>query len=146
MTEERIVTYNVFGELMELLINLIKKDKNLTILKYVCGIPDGGLGVALHISKHLKLEMIDIQRFEDDARVIPEFVLMVDDLCDTGRTLTYHDSEPWMCISAAIFVKNRSSYRPNHFVQEIDSDIWVRWPWEDPDEIPNRPGYEEILK
>jgi hypoxanthine phosphoribosyltransferase len=68
---------------------------------------------------------------------------MVDDLCDSGKTMMwYSTAADWTCTTAVIYVKKHSEFRPDYFVEEIPSEYWVRWPWEDPKEIPNRPGYE----
>ncbi len=146
MQEDLEVTYEEYGEMIYALTEAIRPKVKELSLKYVCGIPDGGLAIALHLSKHLKLQLITIQEYEDAAKIIPEFVLMVDDLVDSGVTMNYHstliDNVVEVGLTAVLFQKSKSLFKPNIVGENISSTIWVRFPWENKEEIPNRPGYE----
>jgi hypoxanthine phosphoribosyltransferase len=100
--------------------------------KYIYGIPRGGLMVAVYLSHELEIELIT-----DLIEVVFEEykeILIVDDLTDTGRTLD--DYLNYDC--AVLYKKPRSTVKPKFFVEEMEDDIWLVFPYEKIDEIPNR--------
>lgn len=63
-------------------------------------------------------------------------VLLVDDLCDSGRTMQAAVSVlkqflPSEIKTAALFVKKGSVFRPDYFVEERPADKWINFPWEE---------------
>ena len=53
--QKRIVTYQEFGKLLDLLVAKLEAYK----FDYVYGPPRGGLPIAVHLSHHLDIELVD---------------------------------------------------------------------------------------
>jgi hypothetical protein len=104
----------------------ILKNKLDNSIKYVYGPPRGGLSIAAHISYHLNLEYIDNLKIYDN-------ILIVDDIVDSGTTFKkiyqkYSYSNKFTF--ASLFLKPRSIFTPNYYINLIDNNIWVQFPWE----------------
>jgi len=67
-------------------------------------------------------------------------VLIVDDLVDTGETLKNikQGEREIKFDSAVIYYKPRSIVIPTYFVEQVNNSDWIIFPYEKPDEIPNR--------
>lgn len=87
----------------------------------VYGFPRGGLCLAVALSHHLELPLL-LEPEEDS--------LIVDDIYETGRTLTRLKNLPGC--EAIVWI---SKARPTWFraVEVIDSPEWIVFPWEDPE-------------
>jgi hypoxanthine phosphoribosyltransferase len=62
-------------------------------------------------------------------------ILLVDDLADTGETLSYArdrfiQNEVEQFKTATVFKKTGSKFIPDYFVEEVSSDAWIVQPWE----------------
>ena len=91
------------------------KDKTLT---GVYGIPRGGLCLAVALSHHLKIPLLDLP---------VDNCLIVDDIYDSGKTLEKYKNYK----NASYFVLI-SKQDPTYFSSFITtkSDGWVIFPWE----------------
>ena len=116
----------------------------------IVGVTRGGLIPAIILSHELEKPMCcaDYSSKDgagDDKRTtscgeLPDLpygapLLIVDDICDTGRTL----SELWseyterghIVHTAALYYKVGSEFKPTFFAEEISEDApWVVFPWE----------------
>ena len=141
--KKEFITYNSYETLLKELIDKIEKTKN----KYgsIFGIPRGGLPIAVHLSHQLNIPIIhNILTLK--RRDFP--ILLVDDISDTGDTLI----EYYVLLErlyperkfgvATLFYKPHSKYKPDFYVRETTS--WIVFPWEKPDEKPNREMYEHL--
>jgi len=107
------------------LIDLLPKKK----YQSVYGIPRGGLIIAIYISHHFNIPMII-----DENNIKDKSTLIVDDIADTGKTLT-----KWNDLGfdmATIFWKKRSTVKPTYYIFETEN--WVVFPYEKLEERPNR--------
>jgi len=130
---KRIMSVVGFQEAVHTLADKIPKGK----YQYVFGIPRGGLIVAVYLSHRLNLELLtdrSMEMIED-----PDSILVVDDLVDTGKTLKTYDIH---FDTATIFYKPRSEIIPTYFIYETED--WVIFPYENPDEKPNREPFESV--
>ena len=112
------------------LTKLIPKDK----YDHICGIPRGGSIIAVYISHYCDIPFIEYEELNyinDDKNV-----LITDDLTDTGKTLKQFQDDN--IDTAVIYYKPRSIVKPTYFVEQMDNDIWIVFPYEKADEIPNR--------
>ena len=82
MTAKRIVTYNEYSELLNLLVYKLRRDERIKRIKTVYGIPRGGLPIAIHLSHAMGWEFTN-NPFHDHY----ENTIIVDDIADTGVTL-----------------------------------------------------------
>src|SRR3990167_9638298 len=83
----------------------------------VYGIPRGGLVVAVALSHRL-----DVPFVEYDNRQLS--TLVVDDICDTGQTLSKYKGQR----TATIYYAANQSYEPDFWVKKKTK--WVQFPWE----------------
>ncbi len=89
-------------------------------LENIYGIPRGGLIVAVTLCHHLSLPLL-LSNEE-----IGVSTLVVDDICDSGKTLLPFVCE---CVTATLHVVRTAVVYPNFFVHVRKSD-WVIYPWE----------------
>ena len=138
-----ILNYCVYDNLVNSLTtrieNEIKRLKRTETINsiVVYGLPRGGLPIGVHISHHLKYDLIT------DLRDAPNhkdsyILLIVDDICDTGITIERVIRE---CsknyITATLYVKPQRlkiTKHPHIYVKEVEDTTWIVFPWEDPGE------------
>ena len=122
------------------LTELIRPHKD----KYNCvhGIPKGGSIIASYIAYYLDLENLMEEQMKEqmddwyDIDIAP--VLLIDDLVDTGKTLNKYTDKDVKIDSAVLYYKPRSVIIPTYFVEQSPNDQWIVYPYEQPNEIPNR--------
>ena len=114
------------------LCNMIPKDK----YKYVIGLPRGGCIVAVYISHFCDLDYFEFEDFKHLDSLSD--VLIVDDLVDTGKTLKDLQVIEEQLDTAVVYYKPRSIIKPIYFVEQVGNTDWISFPYEKPDEIPNR--------
>ena len=126
---KEFISYSFYEHMVEELIRKIEGSDILESLKYVYGIPRGGLPIAVHLSHYFELKLMVTEPYESME------TLVVDDIADTGVTLLkYRDN---FRATATLYYKKRSVVKPRFYVYETNK--WVVFPWEKEDEIPNRP-------
>tara|TARA_R100000951_G_C2636661_1_gene179510 strand:- start:310 stop:756 length:447 start_codon:yes stop_codon:yes gene_type:complete len=117
----------------------------------IIGIARGGLPPAVIISNHLNCPMftIGIKSYDDQERLCIETtqdldyglldgnsILVVDDICDSGKSLKYIKSNlDKNCKvkdvhTAALFLRDKSIFEPNIYSKKIIDDRWIIFPWE----------------
>jgi hypoxanthine phosphoribosyltransferase len=139
MIDRLLISYGEYGLLMDELASRLTG--NYTA---VYGPPRGGLPIAVHLSHHLGIPLaVTCQELFDmlDAVESPH-ALIVDDIADTGRSLA-ELIELFRRIdipltTAVLFRKQRSVVTPGIWLREVSNSSWVVFPWECPDETPNR--------
>ena len=101
-----------------LAINIKKSNIEISAIK---GLQRGGLIPAVMLSHLLDIPMTDNE-------VVSSSVLIVDDICDTGKTLTYYKqtNNP----IATIHYKISASLEPNFWFKLADNNTWYYYPWE----------------
>ena len=88
----------------------------------IYGIPAGGLVLAVYLHYRLKLPLL----------LAPtENTLVVDDIVDTGFTMSHYISKGNFTL--ALFCKEGGRWRPNIWLRE-KQEKWVRFPWEGEEE------------
>ena len=107
------------------LINKLPKDK----YHYVYGIPRGGTIIAVYMSYQIDLGLIQ----NGLKGLKPSRVLVVDDIADTGKTLSQYSP---LYDTATLLVKPWSSIKPTYYIQKTED--WPVFPYERDDETPNR--------
>ncbi len=127
---KEFMSYSEYGLLVSELTNMIKNSKKTKNLKYIYSPPRGGLPIAVHLSHFLELDFL---KENVDRTTIPyDQLLVVDDVVDTGKTLKWFR----VFLTASLHYKPKSPFKPNFYVKETTN--WIVYPWEKPDEIPNR--------
>lgn len=88
----------------------------------IYGIPAGGLVLAVYLHYRLKLPLL----------LAPaENTLIVDDIVDTGFTMSHYISKGNFTV--ALFFKEGGRWKPNIWLRE-KTDKWILFPWEGEEE------------
>ena len=96
-------------------------DRSRTITS-VTGLQRGGLIPAVLISHKLNIPYVDS---------IHPNTLVVDDICDTGETLSFVLEAP----TAVLHYKPTAKLKPTFYAEEVGND-WIVYPWERKDSEP----------
>ncbi len=145
--EKKHIEWLEFGRLCERLARSVRESEKKVDL--VVGIARGGIPPAMVVADRLRvpIDFINVKSYtgvQQRGRVkiistlfedaTEKHVLVVDDLVDQGETMEtiidylnerYH---PTWLMTAALFIKPWSKFRPDFFVDTTDS--WVVFPWE----------------
>jgi len=139
------LTYTSYDAMMQNLIRLIELEYNS--IDSILALPRGGLPIGVHLAHHFGLENISTNVDDYFYTQIEEKVLVVDDICDTGKTLRdtvkilkMHDME--FIKTAVLYHKPHAKFTPDIYVKETDE--WIVFPWERIDETPNREKYKHL--
>ena len=131
--DKEFISYLHFDVYMGQLVEMIKKSNIIKDIKHIVGIPRGGLPVAVHLSHYLNIDLENPNFLLEEEY---KNTLMVDDIAHTGDTLLHYHSLGFI-YSATLYYKASSLIKPTFYVREATK--WIVFPWEDPDEVPNRP-------
>lgn len=100
-----------------------QKIPELNTKKYenIYGIPRGGLVIATIISYALNKPLIT------NKQEITKNTLIVDDICDSGKTLEeYKDNDTY-----TIFYKKEAKIKPTYYTKITNQETWIVFPWEE---------------
>jgi hypoxanthine phosphoribosyltransferase len=135
------ITPKFYYELLdEFALFLIRK---IPYIKYVYGIPKGGVSIAQYLSYRYNLKFVTNL---NDPEIIDHFLLVVDDVIHTGLTLDYFVRKFPFCTTAVLHRKPQEKRAPEADNGEIEAtyhlhdmdDIWIRYPYEPEDDPINR--------
>lgn len=126
---KQFITYEMYGEYINELVEMIQNSELFERLKYIYAIPRGGYPIGVHLSHNLHLPLVD-----SVSGTKKEELLVVDDIADTGITL--EKFAPMALATATLYYKKRSTLKPTYFI--LETDKWIVFPWEHAEEIPNR--------
>ena len=135
MYKEKI-SWEKFGEMCETLVEKLKTDSRK--IDFIYSPPRGGLPIAVYISHHLEISMINHISWGLDK--IQNYILVIDDVSDTGKTLfdiNYRlKSAGKKTIFATLHYKPKSIVIPDYYVEETEN--WLIYPWECDQEKPSQ--------
>lgn len=117
---KQYLTWEQIDEAIDNLANQIKESK--IFIAGICGIPRGGLIPAVMLSHRLGIPLT--QRLD-------KYVLIVDDICDSGETIRYHIGSKLPV--ATIHHKSTAIVEPTFFAVVAEENIWYVYPWETQD-------------
>ena len=111
-------------------INRIVASINSSEIKInaVGGLPRGGLIPAVMLSHRLGIPFVSQAQIQTTIGNI----LIVDDICDSGRTLKRFKFEENI-YTATLHWKQSSEYQPNYFWEIAYENEWIVYPWENID-------------
>lgn len=116
--EKVYVSYADYGILLTRLVEKITESQK--IYTGIYGIPRGGLPIAVHLSHHLNLPLLTSPTTG---------CLLVDDISDSGETLKKILSQVTVDI-ATMYFKKESIVKPTYFLEVIEQQTWIVFPWE----------------
>jgi len=92
----------------------------------IVGLARGGLIPAVMLSHKLGIPLVS----EDHEA--EGYLLVVDDICDTGVTLEYYIKYEGV-LTATIHYKQTAIVKPDFYYSLIPQDKWIVYPWENKD-------------
>lgn len=147
MKKQKKYTWGDIHALTIRVANIIKKYD----IDSVVGISRGGLIPAAIISNWIDKELfcVGVKSYDhtmaqleivmtqtlDSKYIQDKKILIVDDICDTGVTLSYLDdlfktNGARAVRTCAILKRSQSSYDPTFVAEIIEDDSWIIFPWE----------------
>lgn len=124
MTEKVFMSWNWVDLQIEVLANKIGSNSKFTV---VTGIPRGGLIPAVMLSHKLGIKYMPYR----EAIKALKPVLVVDDIADTGYTLTELGTRGFS--TATLCFRYSTQYTPQYYGEEITDNRWLVFPWEEND-------------
>jgi hypoxanthine phosphoribosyltransferase len=119
---KRIITWEEFDQLINQLAEKIKQQLSPNI-KYISGFPRGGVIPTAVLSHKLGLKYVNMD--VDLLLINNGSIIVIDDICDSGKTLF---NCPFM--NFTLFYKENDLHTPTSYVEKIDKDVWIVFPWE----------------
>jgi hypoxanthine phosphoribosyltransferase len=90
------------------------------------GLARGGLIPAVMLSHKLGIPFMNEDNNDEG------YILIVDDICDTGETLEYYDIHDYI-LTATIHYKQTATVKPDFYYSLAKKDVWYCYPWEQKD-------------
>ena len=97
-------------------------------LKYITGPARGGLIPAVLLSHQTGLPYLPLADALNRAEVTRAQILLVDDICDSGKTFKYF--EDWGFATASLAWRYNSGFIPDFHAYLLEDDSWIVFPWE----------------
>lgn len=101
-----------------------KLKRHTPFIKSIYGIPRGGFFVAASLSYLLDKKLLS------SPKECTKNTLIVDDICDTGRTFFKFGKGYKHYDFVSLWVGSDSKFSPRFWVREKRSNEWVVFPWE----------------
>ena len=104
--------------------------RNYKEIKFIYGIPRGGLIPAVILSHKLGIKLIN---------EVFSHTLVVDDIVDTGETMKIRLTEAniWgdtqNIVTTSLVTRTSAKFKPNITGMSLREDGWVCYPWENPE-------------
>jgi len=144
--EKNIVSWRTVTSLCSKLVERLK-DNYPNINDYnIIGLSRGGLVPSVMVSNMLnirKVHSLGIKSYDNEQQGAPELyqvpnlsmlskILVIDDISDTGDSFinTKDMLEGKDVITASLFIKNNTKYKPDVYIKSVDTAVWVVFPWE----------------
>jgi hypoxanthine phosphoribosyltransferase len=145
--EKKYYYWETYDGLVKNLKNKIEVTPNIII-----AIGKGGLIPGVILAEHYDITCLNLglrsydkynqtkiqeyQSLDDHYKILQDAnILIVDDIADTGETFKYtiKKLKTSMCErvqTASVFKKTHSSFIPDYYAEEINSNFWIVQPWE----------------
>lgn len=122
--EKIFYTWSTIEDAIEVLASKIKNNS----YKYITGIPRGGVVPAVMLSHKTGIPFISVETASVLTSEGIENIIVVDDICDTGKTLTRYKKLGFPI--ATIDLKKSAVFTPNYYAYIIPIDHYIVYPWE----------------
>lgn len=98
-------------------------------IKYITGPPRGGLIPAVMLSHTTGIPYKNIDEIVSSSLSnFNEQILVVDDIYDSGHTLTYYKNLGFTVIS--LFKRISTDHNPDFYVYPLQENLYIIFPWE----------------
>jgi len=119
-------TWEEFDEAVEEMTIAAKEAIDYIHIDAIYGVPRGGLILGVALSHALDLPLISSLGLYDGKR---KNLLVVDDISDTGETLTGISDTVEKSLFYTLHYDDKSAFGPDFYYASND-DCWIRYPWE----------------
>lgn len=144
--KKNIVSWRTVTSMCTKLVEQLK-DAYPNINDYsIMGLSRGGLVPSVMVSNMLnirKVHSLGIKSYDNEEQGAPELyqvpnlsmlnkILVIDDISDTGDSLIHTKDmlEGKDIITASLFIKTATKYKPDAYIKSVDAAVWVVFPWE----------------
>lgn len=103
--------------------NIINSGKQVSCVK---GIARGGLIPAVMLSHKLGIPFLS----EEDMNEDDGYLLIVDDICDSGVTLQQYEEFKDNILTVTLHYKNSALVEPDFWWRLASENEWIVYPWE----------------
>lgn len=145
--EKKDLTWQEFEEKTIELAEVIKKDPAHKGFKYILALTRGGLIPAYFIARELglkkiktlclrsygdtreqeEIEHLPVDGFDEKIHNVEDW-LVIDDICDTGKTLTFVEAKYPGIKSACVYKKHHRDC--TYSAKQVPNELWLNFPWE----------------
>ena len=125
MTKKYLTWNDIENQIDNLIQQISKSNENIVA---VYGLPRGGLIPAVLISHKMGIKYVNEWPLAKHLWH-PDDVLIVDDICDSGKTLKGYTNYP----TATLHYKPSAVAKPTFYSDVADEDVWIVYPWENED-------------
>ena len=122
--KKRFITWSDIDDAIERLATNIESSK--VKIGAIQGIARGGLIPAVMLSHKLGVPLVG------DDHDTEGYLLIVDDICDTGATLEYYTKYEG-ALTATIHHKQTAIVKPDFYYSLAPQNKWIVYPWENKD-------------
>jgi hypoxanthine phosphoribosyltransferase len=122
-SKKEFLTWETYFLYLHLLENKIRE--STFKVDYVYGIPRGGIIPAVILSHEFNVELLlNNSKFKKGDKL-----LIIDDICDTGKTLKPYTLLNRKMVKTAVILKHKNStIIPDYYIKENDN--WIVFPYE----------------
>jgi len=87
---------------------------------------------SLHVSSYKGQQKLSVHRVLGGIPALDqgEHFLVIDDISDTGNTLTFINQMYPRSTAAVLVAKHSGAYAADIFTEVVSDNIWVKFPWE----------------
>lgn len=120
---KKFITWGDINDAVErLAINIVNSKIKITAIG---GLPRGGLIPAVMLSHKMNIPFVS----QAYLAQVPGNILIVDDICDTGKTLKRFKFESNI-YTATLHYKTSAEYEPHFWWRLAPENEWIVYPWE----------------
>jgi hypoxanthine phosphoribosyltransferase len=116
---------DIENQITDLAEQISKSQENIIA---IYGLPRGGLIPAVLLSHKLGVKYVNEWPLLKHL-YHPDNVLIVDDICDSGKTLKGYNNYP----TATLHYKPSAVTKPTFYSDIAEEDVWIVYPWENED-------------
>jgi hypoxanthine phosphoribosyltransferase len=116
---------DIENQITDLSEQISKSQENIIA---VYGLPRGGLIPAVLLSHKLGIKYVNEWPLLKHL-YHPDNVLIVDDICDSGKTLKGYNNHP----TVTLHYKPSAITKPTFYSSTAEEDVWIVYPWENED-------------
>ena len=121
--DRKFYTWENFEEDVEEIVKTLKRKR--VEVKQIFAVPKGGLVLGVKLANMFEVPLI----LKLDDISMPDGLIVVDDISDTGETLS--NLPIFGCYTVTLTIKKNTKYIPDIYVREYEKNEWVVFPWED---------------